>query len=86
MGDAEDLRQNEESVARMVGRTIVEAEVSTGRYERAMGVSLKLDDGSRIYIDGLRPVGVEVGYVSPEEAFEIDRTAMEEGAYRDREP
>jgi hypothetical protein len=50
--------------------------------EQAYGVWLELDDGSFARIDGLRFGGIEVGWVSPETAFEYDRQAMEEGAYR----
>lgn len=69
---------NLEAAENLVGRTIESIELSN----RNEGLSLELDDGSRIQVDALLTGKLEIVYLSPQRVFEIDRTIMEE-AYVD---
>jgi hypothetical protein len=78
MAHLDDLQTNEENASHLAGRTILKARVIHMGEERALGLWLELDDGSRIAIDGLRSGGVEVNWISPDEAFDLARGVMEE--------
>jgi hypothetical protein len=69
-----DRDVNLEAAEKLVSRTVKSVDVSNGNE----ALTLELDDGSRIYVDALLTAKLEIGYVSPQKAFEIDRSIMEE--------
>jgi hypothetical protein len=63
-----------EAAKMLEGRSVESADLD----ERWANLTLKLDDGSLVYVDGLRTGDLEIAYLSPHEVFEIDRHVMEE--------
>lgn len=72
---SEDQRtDNLEAAKRLEGRSIKSIDLD----ERWASLTLKLDDGSTVYVDALRTAELEVAYLSPDEVFEIDCSVREE--------
>ncbi len=65
---------NLEAARMLEGRSVTSIDLS----ERWSSLTLKLDDGSVMYVDALKTAELEIAYLSPTEVFEIDRTVMEE--------
>lgn len=71
----EDERaDNLEAAKKLEGRSIESVDLD----KRWASLTLKLDDGSLVYVDALRTVNLEIAYLSPDEVFEIDRHIMGE--------
>lgn len=73
----DDRDVNLEAAEKLVSRTVKSVDVSN----RNDSVMLELDDGSRICVDALITAKLEIGYISPQEVFEIDRSIMEEEVF-----
>lgn len=72
MADRRDI--NLEAAEKLVGRTIRSLDLSN----QDNALTLELDEGREIHVDALMTARLEIGYVSPNEAFEMDRSMMEE--------
>lgn len=71
----EDERaDNLEAAKKLEGRSIESVDLD----KRWASLTLRLDDGSLVYVDALRTVNLEIAYLSPDEVFEIDRHIMGE--------
>lgn len=72
---SEDQRtDNLEAAKQLEGRSIRSVDLD----ERWASLTLKLDDGSTVYVDALRTAELEIAYLSPDEVFEIDCSVREE--------
>lgn len=72
---SEDQRtDNLEAAKKLEGRSIKSIDLD----ERWASLTLKLDDGSTVYVDALRTAELEVAYLSPDEVFAIDCSVKEE--------
>lgn len=73
MGE-DERTENVEAAKMLEGRSIEGVDLD----ERWASLWLALDDGSTVRVDALVTGKLEIGYLSPGEAFEIDRMVMEE--------
>lgn len=70
----DERAENLEAAKKLEGRSIESVDLD----KRWTSLTLRLDDGSLVYVDALRTVNLEIAYLSPDEVFEIDRRIMDE--------